>query len=41
MSRGNRDAAAGILKSSMRDNYSEHGVDEASFPRVLLLMLPA
>ena len=30
MSRGNRDAASGILKSSMRDNYTEHGVDEAS-----------
>ncbi|KAI0712250.1 hypothetical protein C8Q76DRAFT_622592 [Earliella scabrosa] len=28
MSRGKRDAASGILKSSMRDNYTEHGVDE-------------
>ena len=36
MSRGNRDAASGILKSSMRDNYTEHGVDEASPLRTLL-----
>ncbi|KAI0356423.1 hypothetical protein OH77DRAFT_1423356 [Trametes cingulata] len=28
MSRGNREAATGILKGSMRDNYTEHGVDE-------------
>ncbi|KAL4251896.1 hypothetical protein ABKN59_002680 [Abortiporus biennis] len=28
MSRGNRDSAAGIIKNSMRDNYSEYGVDE-------------
>ncbi|KAI0667599.1 hypothetical protein C8Q78DRAFT_312476 [Trametes maxima] len=28
MPRGNREAATGILKSSMRDNYTEHGVDE-------------
>ncbi|CDO76089.1 hypothetical protein BN946_scf184649.g15 [Trametes cinnabarina] len=28
MSRGDREAATGILKGSMRDNYTEHGVDE-------------
>lgn len=28
MSRGHRDATFGILKASMRDNYTEHGVDE-------------
>ncbi|KAI0754897.1 hypothetical protein C8Q80DRAFT_1247769 [Daedaleopsis nitida] len=28
MSRGNRDASSSILKSSMRDNYTEHGVAE-------------
>lgn len=28
MSRGNREATQGILKHSMRDNYSEHGVEE-------------
>ena len=30
MPRGNRDASSGILKNSMRDNYTEHGVDEVS-----------
>ena len=30
MSRGSRDTTQGILKSSMRDNYSEHGVEEVS-----------
>ena len=30
MSRGSRDPTKGILKSSMRENYSEHGVDEVS-----------
>lgn len=30
MTRGNRDVAFGILKSSMRDNYTEHGVDEVN-----------
>ena len=30
MSRGSRDAKQGILKTSMRDNYSEHGVEEVS-----------
>ena len=34
MSRGSRDPVTGILKGSMRDNYSEHGVEEVS--RVLL-----
>ena len=28
MSRGHRDATFGILKASMRDNYTEHGVDD-------------
>ncbi|RDX53373.1 hypothetical protein OH76DRAFT_1399274 [Lentinus brumalis] len=28
MPRGNRDASSGNLKHSMRDNYTEHGVDE-------------
>ncbi|EKM51536.1 uncharacterized protein PHACADRAFT_261735 [Phanerochaete carnosa HHB-10118-sp] len=28
MSRGNREITQGILKHSMRDNYSEHGVEE-------------
>ncbi|CAL1713374.1 unnamed protein product [Somion occarium] len=28
MSRGNKDAASGILNNSMRSNYSEYGVDE-------------
>ncbi|KAI8986081.1 hypothetical protein BD414DRAFT_48817 [Trametes punicea] len=28
MSRGDRETVIGILKGSMRDNYSEHGVDE-------------
>lgn len=30
MSRGNREASLGNLKNSMRDNYTEHGVDEVS-----------
>ena len=28
MSRGDREITQGILKHSMRDNYSEHGVEE-------------
>ncbi|KAI0826867.1 hypothetical protein BC628DRAFT_1319253 [Trametes gibbosa] len=28
MSRGDREPATGILRGSMRDNYTEHGVDE-------------
>ncbi|KZT11979.1 uncharacterized protein LAESUDRAFT_640702 [Laetiporus sulphureus 93-53] len=28
MSRGSREATSGILKGSMRDNYSEHGVEQ-------------
>ncbi|KAI0953492.1 hypothetical protein AcW1_007694 [Taiwanofungus camphoratus] len=28
MSRGNRETTVGNLKGSMRENYSEHGVEE-------------
>lgn len=28
MSRGNREAVSGIINHSMRNNYSEYGVDE-------------
>lgn len=35
MSRGNRETTVGNLKGSMRENYSEHGVEEAGRSSVL------
>ncbi len=39
MSRGNREVSTGNIKLSMRDNYSEHGVEDVGYYNYIVLSL--